>query len=81
MVLYANLAEVSINGIQFKPKPVLRLTSSKLHGNISSADEDELITGFSERNMLSARSREQIKSLFREARENNFSINVKGQES
>lgn len=81
MVLYANLAEVSINSIQFKPKPVLRLTSTALNGDISSEDGNELIADFFERNSLNIRSKELVKSLFLEAKENNFSINIKGQES
>jgi hypothetical protein len=74
MILYCNFENVSIDNNKYKTKPVLKLTSTKLKGCLSSNDGiDENIIFFN-KNSLSIKQKELIKKLFAEGRENNFLI-------
>ena len=57
-------------------KAVLRLTSSKLDGKISSKDELEASDKFFQMNKLTKNQKEFFTKLFEEARINNFEIRL-----
>ena len=76
MMLYTNLENVSIEDKLFVSLPVLRLTSGKLVGEISSNSEIEMQDDFFRGNNFNPRQKELLRSLFAEARENNFSVSL-----
>ena len=76
MILYCNFENVSIGNNKYKTKPVLKLTSTKLKGRLSSNDGIDESTIFFNKNSLNIEQKELIKKLFAESRENNFIISI-----
>ena len=77
MMLYTNLENVSIIDEQsFVSLPVLRLTSEKIVGEISSNSEAAKLEQFFRVNNFNQRQRELMQSLFVEAKENKFTISL-----
>ena len=76
MMLYANLQNVRVGGEKFDHKPVLRLTSAKLQGAISSESKPEDFENFCKTNLLSPEQKEFLRTLFNEARQNRFSVRL-----
>ncbi|HEX8248021.1 MAG TPA: VWA domain-containing protein [Pyrinomonadaceae bacterium] len=74
MMLYTNLRNVKVGARAFDYKVMIRLTSSRLKGSITSDAKDEESTKFFSDNLIDAATREFLKKLFREARENKFTI-------
>lgn len=72
MILYCNLTNVKVNDISYKSMPVLKLTSSKLQGKLSSNDEQKKIENFFEKNSFNKKQKELINSLFVESNKNNI---------
>ncbi len=77
MILYCNLSEVVINEKAIKSEAILCLTSSKLKGAISSANAANEINAFFVENNFSASQKELIETVFAEAIQNNFVVQVK----
>ncbi len=71
MILYTNLKEVLIDGKQYKPIPILKLTSSYLRQGITPSNIENI-------NELNNKQRELLKTLFEEAKENKFQILIEG---
>jgi predicted Zn-dependent peptidase len=78
MMLYANLQNVRVGGEKFEHKPVLRLTSAKLQGAISSESKPEDFESFCITNLLSPEQKAFLKTLFNEARQNRFAVKLEG---
>ncbi|HYP49900.1 MAG TPA: VWA domain-containing protein, partial [Pyrinomonadaceae bacterium] len=74
MMLYTNLSRVKVGAKSFDYKVMIRLTSAWLKSSITSAAADEELTKFFSANPIDAGDREFLKKLFREARENKFTI-------
>ena len=74
MMVYTNLKNVRVGKSPVTEKAVLRLTSSKLIGSLNSASNEEDAAKFLQANLLNVSQANLIKKLFREARENNFTI-------
>jgi VWFA-related protein len=74
MMLYTNLSSVKVGAKPFDYKVMIRLTSSRLKGSITSDAKDEELLKFCSDNLVDAANREFLKKLFREARENKFTI-------
>jgi len=72
MILYTNLQDIYIDGKEYKPIPVIKLTSAKLKNSISSADSFDKIENFIAENNFSENQKKIIKKLFKEASTNNF---------
>jgi hypothetical protein len=76
MILYSNLREVEVDGISYKCKPVLALTSNKLIGQLISDDTDDKFQKFIYQNHLSETQADFIIELFKEARDNSFTVKI-----
>ncbi len=76
MMLYTNLENVSIGRDLLMRLPILRLTSGKIAGEISSNSKTAEIEPFFLDNNFNRRQRDLIESLFTEAKENNFTISL-----
>lgn len=76
MILYCNLSEVTVDGNQLKSDRVLNLTSSKLNGTISSSNTQKDIIQFFLKNNFSAPQIKIVETLFAEAKQNNFIIQI-----
>ena len=76
MILYSNLTEVNVNGNKIKSKAVLNLTSSKLKGAITSNSTKENITQFFSENNFSTLQIKMVETIFAEAKQNNFIIQI-----
>ncbi|MCD9186156.1 MAG: hypothetical protein LUM44_06970 [Pyrinomonadaceae bacterium] len=76
MILYSNLAEVTVNGKELSSEAVLCLTSSKLKGAISSASLENEIAEFLAENKFSALQKRLIETVIAEARQNNFAVKL-----
>lgn len=74
MMLYTNLSKVKVGARAFDHKVMIRLTSSRLKGSIASDAKDAESAKFFSDNLIDAASREFLKKLFQEARENKFTI-------
>lgn len=79
MILYSNLSQVYENTNTLTPRPVLKLTSLKIKGNITSTSSQETIAAFHKLNKISRSTQLFIMQLLNEAIENNFSIQILGQ--
>jgi hypothetical protein len=77
MILYCNLSEVAVNEKALKSEAVLCLTSAKLKGAIRSASDAKEINDFFAANNFSASQKELIETVFAEAIENKFVVQVK----
>ncbi|HOV92602.1 MAG TPA: hypothetical protein PLC04_05955 [Candidatus Kapabacteria bacterium] len=78
MILYSNLNNVKINDINFIPQPLLKLTSNKISGQISSHSSISEIEKFKSFAGLNKKNIEFIDKLFLEANDNNFEIIIQG---
>lgn len=76
MMLYSNLQNVRVGRESVRSKPVLRLTSNKIEGTISSNADDSTVDIFLQSNSYTANQKGFIKKLFEEARANNFEIRI-----
>ncbi|MDQ3800874.1 MAG: VWA domain-containing protein, partial [Acidobacteriota bacterium] len=74
MMLYTNLSNVKVGARNFAYKVMIRLTASRLKGSVTSDAKDEELLKFCSDNLIDAANREFLKKLFREARENKFTI-------
>jgi|GEM_PF-141912 len=74
MMLYTNLRNVRFGGKKLKHKTMIRLTSSKFTGSISSNSSPEKVKIFVVRNSLSLGQIRFLTKIFQEARANNFTI-------
>lgn len=76
MMLYTNLENVSIDADAYQSLPVLRLTSEKIKGWITSESEPKMREDFFRENGFSKRQQQFLQSLLLEARENNFKVSL-----
>ncbi len=76
MILYSNLKNVRINEKEFKYKPVLRLTSNSLQGEISSEASVEDFEEFCKKNLFTKKQKDFISSVFAEAKKNRFAVKL-----
>jgi len=76
MILYTNLKEVKVNDIEYKPIPVIKLTSTKLNASILSSDKTDKFNNFILNQNFSKNQKILIEKLLIEAKENNFLINI-----
>lgn len=74
MILYSNLCNVKCDDTLMQHKAVLRLTSTKLKGRITSNSSDVEIEQFCSANTLQSRHRATIGALIKEANANNFIV-------
>jgi hypothetical protein len=75
MILYSNLRKITLDGKRIKSVAVLRLTSKKIDGALCLIKS---LRDFAVKNKLSSDATNLIKTLFDEAKENGFSIEIKG---
>jgi len=78
MILFSNLTEIKINDNYFISKPILKLTSNKISGKISSQNSNLKIENFKSYAGLNQQQNDLVNKLFQEARENNFEIIIQG---
>ncbi|MDR0800861.1 MAG: hypothetical protein LBN01_05020 [Endomicrobium sp.] len=78
MILYSNLDSVEINGISVKSEAVLKLTSEKFLGAISSKSAQKDVDNCFKANHLFEKQQEFIKKIFEEAEENKFIVQIQG---
>ncbi len=74
MILYCNLSQTKMNGKSVRCEPILKMTSSKLKGEISSTSSDKAIENFCTENHLNHSQRSLITNLFSEAKHNHFTV-------
>jgi hypothetical protein len=77
MILFSNLVDVEANGIKYQNEANLNLTSSRLIGEVSSKSSQIKFDKFVETNLLSKNQLVYVQEIFKEARVNNFTINIK----
>ncbi len=77
MILYCNLSDTKVDGMQTNCEPVLELTSTKLKGAISSKSTISEIERFFADNKFNASRKTLITSLLTEAKSNKFTVNIK----
>jgi hypothetical protein len=68
MILYCNLKDVTINDKRFHPIPTLKLTSSKINERILD------LNSIKKCNELNEKQKMILKSLFEEAKQNDFQV-------
>ena len=73
MILYTNLKDVFISEKKYQATPVIKLTSSKLIGKITSIDNKD-INYFLKSTNFTQRQKDIIIKLFEEAQKNNFNV-------
>jgi len=78
MVLYSNLEEVKIDEIEYTARPVLKLTSKKIKGSITSNSGQKEIEDFTRKNVLKQKMKDRIDMVFKEAQDNNFEVKIEG---
>ena len=76
MILYTNLTEVKVNGEKMNCKSVLKLTSPKIIGKITSDATHENIENFISENKLSVSNKKLLNVLFDEAKSNYFTVYI-----
>ncbi len=76
MILYCNLLEVTVNGLQIQSQAVLCLTSSKLKGGINSSNSKEEIASFFQENNFSESQKILIEKVIDEANQNKFIVKI-----
>lgn len=77
MMLYTNLENVTIDDKSLKSFPVLKLTSGKIIGEISSNSDRETIETFYRSSIFNKRQKDFLKILFTEAKANNFTVSLR----
>lgn len=78
MVLYCNLTDVKVNGVDFTSKPVLKLTSTNISGKITSNNVSSEIEKFKTANSFNKNHISIIDNLFAEAQTNHFEVIIEG---
>jgi hypothetical protein len=76
MILYSNLSDVTANGKKIKSEAMLNLTSPKLKGKISSLSLKKDMVQFFSENTFSALQIKLVETIFAEAKQNNFIIQI-----
>ncbi len=76
MILYSNLKEVYIDHLKFEPIPVVKLTSTKIVGNIKSSQTRKEINEFIDKQDFSKRQLETINNLILESKANQFLVYI-----
>lgn len=74
LILYSNLASLSVKHKRYYSTPILKLTSTKLIGFLNSTQKTKDIIAFAKANALNYAQITLIKTLFVEAQKNNFII-------
>ncbi len=74
IMLYANLNNVKFGAKKVNHKVQIRLTSAKLTGGVDSNSNIETFDKFCSDNLIDSKQNDFLSKLFREARENNFTI-------
>jgi hypothetical protein len=74
MMIYTNLRNVKIGRGNFEAKPALKLTSTKIVGNITSDANETEVANFFKANLFDVKMKVFLTKLFMEARENKFTI-------
>lgn len=72
LMLYTNLQDIKIDGEKFNAVPVIKLTSEKISGSITSNSSEETQEIFWSQNSFSKKDKQIVEELFSEARKNNF---------
>lgn len=78
MILYNNLSDVKVNEVVYDAMPILKLTSSKLNGSITSSSNSSEINSFKLSESLTSNQKRVIDQLFLEAKSNNFKVIIGG---
>ncbi len=78
IILYTNLEDTRIDGVQYRPIPMLKLTSETLKGVILSTDKQANINDFLSLNNISKTNRDFIRDLMLEANRNKFIVRIEG---
>ena len=78
MILYSNLCEVEVNGVKMKSKAILKLTSTKIKGEISEKSFGSERAEFIFANNLKGDAQLLVSELFKEAEENGFEVKIGG---
>ena len=73
-MLYTNLTNVKVGAKPYDLKVQIRLTSNQLNGSTNSDAKDEVIEKFYTDNSFDTADKNFFVKLFREARENKFTI-------
>jgi VWFA-related protein len=81
MMIYTNLRNVKIGRGSFEAKPALKLTSTKIIGNITSDATEAEVTNFFKANLFDVKMKFFLTKLFQEARENKFTIILESAEA
>ena len=81
MMIYTNLRNVRVGGKARDAQIVLKLTSNKLNGSISSAASDEELMKYCSDNLIDSSRKEFLRKLFSEARENKFTFIIERAET
>lgn len=76
MILFSNLSNVTIDNQSVKYKAILVLTSAKIKGQIYSSDSENNFDTFISKNKFDTRQSNFIKTLFNEATNNNFIVQI-----
>lgn len=74
MMLYTNLKSVKVGTKNIEFRVMIRLTSAKLNGSITSDAKDEDLEKFCSTNLIDAENKSFLRKLFQEARENKFTV-------
>ena len=76
MILYSNLSDVEVDGVKTKSKAILKLTSPKIKGEITSKSYAGKRAEFIFANKLDGNKQLLISELFKEAEENGFEVEI-----
>lgn len=74
MILYSNLESVTVDGVNISTIPVLKLTASKMIGNLSSRSNHLAKEAFFITNVIKSSQKNLINTLFEEAQANGFEV-------
>lgn len=74
LILYSNLSDVTIDGETYTSRPVIKLTSSRIAGKITSEDLNKTIIDFLDKNNYNNRKQEFVIKLFKEGQANNIKV-------
>jgi VWFA-related protein len=81
MMIYTNLRNVKIGRGDFESKPALKLTSTKIVGNIKSDATEAEVANFFKANLFDVKMKVFLTKLLMEARENKFTIILESAEA
>ncbi|MBM4158336.1 MAG: hypothetical protein FJ216_06095 [Ignavibacteria bacterium] len=77
LILYSNISSLRLNNKRYNKIPVLSLTSDNLKGKILSIDNNKIISLFINKNNFKDKHITIIDILFKEAKHNNFIVEIK----